>query len=143
MQQSIAFGALKVWSRLKCEHLQEVGAFKIRGGLIHLGELKSKQPNIRGVISATRGNHGQSVAHAATRLGIRSVIVVPHGNSVEKNAAMRAWGAELVEQGEDFQEAREWAAEHLVLLTAPLLHLRRRPHPRARAAVRRPVRRSV
>ena len=98
---------VEVWA--KHENHTPIGAFKVRGGVIHLGELKAANPDLPGVISATRGNHGQSVAHAATRLGVRSVIVVPHGNSVEKNAAMRAWGAELVEQGDDFQAAREWA----------------------------------
>lgn len=96
---------------VKHENHTPTGAFKVRGGLIHMSELKAAQPDLPGVISATRGNHGQSVAFAAGRLGIRSVIVVPHGNSVEKNAAMRAWGAELVEEGADFQEAREWAQE--------------------------------
>lgn len=62
------------------------------------------------MVSATRGNHGQSIALAAARHGMRAVVVVPHGNSVEKNAAMRAWGATLVEHGEDFQAAREHAA---------------------------------
>jgi threonine dehydratase len=72
--------------------------------------LREREPQLRGVISATRGNHGQSVAFAAARHGLAATIVVPHGNSLEKNAAMRALGAELVEHGHDFQAAREHAA---------------------------------
>ena len=60
-------------------------------------------PDVKGVITATRGNHGQSVAFAAARAGIKSTIVVPEGNSVEKNAAMRAFGGELVVHGHDFR----------------------------------------
>jgi threonine dehydratase len=74
---------------------------------VYLHELVRTEPHVRGVITATRGNHGQSVAFAAQRHGIAATIVVPHGNSVEKNAAMRALGAELVVHGRDFQEARE------------------------------------
>jgi threonine dehydratase len=72
-------------------------------------ELKRQMPKITGVIAATRGNHGQSVAFSASRVGLRSVIVVPHGNSREKNAAMGAFGAELIEHGSDFQDAYEYA----------------------------------
>ncbi len=97
-----------VW--VKHENHSPVGAFKLRGGLVYLHQLVHREPKCRGVISATRGNHGQSIARAAAAHGLRATIVVPHGNSVEKNAAMRALGAELVEQGQDFQQAREVAA---------------------------------
>jgi len=103
----------RVW--VKHENHTAVGAFKVRGGLVYFDALRRREPGLRGVISATRGNHGQSVAFAARRYGLAAAIVVPHGNSPEKNAAMRALGAELVEHGEDFQAAREhaarWAAE--------------------------------
>ncbi len=93
----------QVW--VKHENHTPIGAFKVRGGLVYLGELKRAEPRVGGVISATRGNHGQSLAFAARRLGLKATLVVPHGNSVEKNAAMRALGGELVEQGKDFDEA--------------------------------------
>jgi threonine dehydratase len=92
-----------VW--LKHENHTPVGAFKLRGGLVYFDQL-AKVP---GVIAATRGNHGQSVAYAAREYRVPATIVVPHGNSVEKNAAMRALGARLVEHGHDFQEAFEHA----------------------------------
>jgi threonine dehydratase len=98
----------KVW--VKHENHTAVGAFKVRGGLVYFDALRRREPGLRGVISATRGNHGQSVAFAAGRYGMAATIVVPHGNSVEKNAAMRALGAELIEHGDDFQAAREHAA---------------------------------
>lgn len=81
------------------------GAFKVRGGLVHLRK-RVERGETNGVITATRGNHGQSIPFAASRNGIASTIVVPHGNSVEKNAAIRALGAELIETGKDFDEAR-------------------------------------
>ncbi len=102
-----ALGA-EVW--VKHENHTPLGAFKVRGGLVYLQRLREREPQRRGVISATRGNHGQSVAFAAARHGFAATIVVPHGNSVEKNAAMRALGAELIEHGHDFQAAREHAA---------------------------------
>jgi len=95
---------------VKHENHTALGAFKLRGGAVYLHELRQREPQLRGVISATRGNHGQSIARAAARLGLSATIVVPHGNSVEKNAAMRALGATLVEHGDDFQHAREHAA---------------------------------
>jgi threonine dehydratase len=98
----------EVW--VKHENHTPLGAFKVRGGLVYLQGLMQREPGCHGVISATRGNHGQSIAFAARRHGLPAVIVVPHGNSVEKNAAMRALGAELVEHGSDFQQAREFAA---------------------------------
>jgi threonine dehydratase len=94
---------------VKHENHTPIGAFKVRGGLVYLDRLKRKQPNTPGIISATRGNHGQSLAFAASRLGVPAVICVPHGNSVEKNRAMRTFGAELVEHGEDFEAARDEA----------------------------------
>jgi threonine dehydratase len=97
-----------VW--VKHENHTPIGAFKVRGGLVYMEELKVREPRVTGVIAATRGNHGQSIAFAAARAGLESVLVVPHGNSREKNAAMRALGAELVEHGGDFQEAYEHAA---------------------------------
>jgi len=97
----------EVW--VKHENHTATGSFKVRGGLINSREIRRRHPEATGVISATRGNHGQSVAFAARRTGMRAVIVVPHGNSKEKNAAMRAWGAELIEHGRDYDEAREHA----------------------------------
>ncbi len=102
-----ALGA-RAW--VKHENHTRVGAFKLRGGAVYLHELARREPRVRGVVSATRGNHGQSIALAAARHGLGCTIVVPHGNSVEKNAAMRALGATLVEHGDDFQQAREHAA---------------------------------
>ena len=96
---------------LKHENHTPVGAFKIRGGLVYMDELKRRQPEVRGVIAATTGNHGQSIAFASKLNGLRAVIVVPHGNNPEKNAAMRALGAELVEHGREFQEALEFSRE--------------------------------
>jgi len=94
---------------VKHENHTPIGAFKVRGGLVYLERLKREQPSTPGIISATRGNHGQSLAFAAGRYGLPAMIYVPRGNSVEKNRAMRAFGAELVEHGEDFQAAREEA----------------------------------
>ena len=99
----------EVW--VKHENQTPTGAFKVRGGVLYVDELLKREPNCPGVIAATRGNHGQSVACAATRRGLRSTVVVPHGNSVEKNAAMRAQGADLIEHGADFQEAFEFTQE--------------------------------
>ena len=96
---------------LKHENHSPVGAFKIRGGLVYMDELKRQQPEVRGVIAATTGNHGQSIAFAARLNGLRAVIVVPYGNNPEKNAAMRSLGAELVEHGSEFQEALEYSRE--------------------------------
>jgi threonine dehydratase len=96
----------EVW--VKHENQTPTGAFKVRGGLIYVDDLLHREPNCPGVIAATRGNHGQSVACAATRRGLASTVVVPHGNSVEKNAAMRAQGADLIVHGADFQEAFEY-----------------------------------
>jgi threonine dehydratase len=109
----------EVW--LKHENHTPVGAFKVRGGLVYFSEL-GKVP---GVMAATRGNHGQSVALCARQYGLPATIVVPHGNSVEKNAAMRSFGAELIEHGDDFQAAKEFAertAEERSLHMVPSFH---------------------
>jgi threonine dehydratase len=98
----------EVW--VKHENHTPTGAFKVRGGLVHM-KLRKDRGETNGIISATRGNHGQSLPFAATRLGIRTTIVCPVGNSPEKNAAMRALGAELIETGHDFDAARETAME--------------------------------
>src|ERR1700760_2373018 len=97
---------------VKHENHTPIGAFKVRGGLVYLDRLKRERPNVPGIISATTGNHGQSLAFAAARHGVPAVIYVPRGNSVEKNQAMRAFGAELVEHGDDFQAAGEEAGRH-------------------------------
>ena len=113
----------EIW--LKHENHTPVGAFKIRGGLVYFAELAKYGQVPRGVISATRGNHGQSVGLAARKHGIAAKIVVPHGNSTEKNAAMKALGVDLIEHGTEFQEAREYAkklAEDLSLLMVPSFH---------------------
>jgi len=111
---------------VKHENHTPVGAFKLRGGLVYMQALKRQQPEVAGVIAATRGNHGQSVAFAAARAGLAAVIVVPHGNSAEKNAAMRALGAELIEHGHDFQAAYEHA---MGLAADRKLHALRSFHP--------------
>ena len=94
---------------VKHENHTPTGAFKVRGGLVYMQALKRERPDLKGVVSATRGNHGQSIALAAGRNGIAATIVVPRGNSLEKNAAMRALGAELIEAGNDFDSARDAA----------------------------------
>jgi threonine dehydratase len=113
---------------VKHENHTPIGAFKLRGGLVYLDALKRREPQLPGVITATRGNHGQSIAYAATRLGLAATIVVPRGNSVEKNRAMAAFGAQLIEHGHDFQAAYEYAVGlaardnlHLVPTYDPLL----------------------
>jgi threonine dehydratase len=97
----------EVW--VKHENHSPVGAFKIRGGLVYMDWLRRHHPEVTTVVTATRGNHGQSIALAAVANGIRTVIVVPRGNSVEKNRAMQALGVELIEEGDDFQAALEHA----------------------------------
>lgn len=101
-----AAGACEIW--LKHENHTPVGAFKLRGGLVHM-RLRRERDQTNGVITATRGNHGQSIPYAAKREDIAATVVVPHGNSPEKNAAIRALGAELIEAGEDFDAARATA----------------------------------
>ncbi|HZK88685.1 MAG TPA: threonine dehydratase [Stellaceae bacterium] len=111
---------------VKHENHTQTGAFKLRGGLVYLDDLKRSQPGIAGVISATTGNHGQSIAYAATRVGFKATIVVPHGNSPEKNRSMVAFGANLVEHGHDFQAAYEHA---MALAERENLHPVRSFHP--------------
>lgn len=118
---------------VKHENHTPVGAFKLRGALVYVEWLKKSEPHLAGVVAATRGNHGQGVATAARLLGMKAAIVVPIGNGQEKNLAMKAQGAELIEFGSDFQEAllyarsfatdRDWAMvdsfhERLVMGTA-------------------------
>ncbi len=97
----------EVW--VKHENHTPIGAFKVRGGLYYLHRLRAERRPVNGLVTATRGNHGQSLALAGRAYGVPVTVVVPHGNSVEKNAAMRALGAELIEYGEDFDAAREHA----------------------------------
>lgn len=118
-----ALGA-EAW--IKHENHTPAGAFKVRGGLVYMDRLVRREPGLRGVIAATRGNHGQSVAFAARRYGVPVTIVVPHGNSVEKNAAMRGFGATLIEHGAEFQESREHAC---LLADRERLHMVPSCHP--------------
>ncbi|MBO6557655.1 MAG: threonine dehydratase [Pseudomonadales bacterium] len=97
----------EVW--VKHENHNPTGAFKVRGGLVYVNRLLAEQPATRGICAATRGNHGQSVAFAASARGLSSVVVVPEGNSPDKNAAMQAFGAELIVHGKDFDIALEHA----------------------------------
>ncbi|MEN2396417.1 threonine dehydratase [Pseudomonas halotolerans] len=97
-----------VW--VKHENHTPTGAFKIRGGITFMHWLKREHPEVKGIVTATRGNHGQSLALAARALGLKALIVVPQGNSLEKNNAMRGFGGEVIECGRDFDEAREEAA---------------------------------
>ena len=97
---------------VKHENHTPIGAFKVRGGRVYTERLKRERPQVSGIISATRGNHGQSLAFAARRYGLSLTIYVPHGNSTEKNRAMTAFGARLVEYGEDFEAARQEAYRH-------------------------------
>ncbi len=99
----------EVW--VKHENHNPTGAFKVRGGLVYVNRLLAERPDIQGICAATRGNHGQSVAFAASARGLESVIVVPEGNSPDKNAAMQALGAELIIHGKDFDIALEHARD--------------------------------
>jgi threonine dehydratase len=94
---------------VKHENHTPIGAFKVRGGLVYCDRMKRERPQVKGIVTATRGNHGQSLAFSGARAGIGVTIVVPYGNSSEKNGAMRALGAELIEHGRDFDEAKEQA----------------------------------
>lgn len=105
---------------VKHENHTPIGAFKVRGGIVYLSRLTQRQPGVRGVVAATRGNHGQSIAFAAARLGLSATVVVPRGNANEKNLAMEALGARLVEHGHDFQAALEHAID---LANAEDLHM--------------------
>ena len=102
------FGA-EIW--LKHENHTPTGAFKIRGGITFMDWLVREYPEASGIVTATRGNHGQAQARAARAAGLQAVIVVPHGNSSEKNTAMRGFGAELIEYGQDYNEAAEYASQ--------------------------------
>jgi threonine dehydratase len=95
---------------VKHENHTPIGAFKVRGGLVYVDRLKRARPDVAGIVSATTGNHGQSLAFAGQRLGLKVTIVAPLGNAAQKNAAMRAFGAELIEHGRDFDEAKDHAA---------------------------------
>ena len=95
---------------VKHENHTPIGAFKVRGGLVYFDRMKRERPHVNGIVTATTGNHGQSLAFAGAHTAVPVTIVVPHGNSTEKNAAMRALGAELIEHGRDFDEAKEQAA---------------------------------
>ncbi|HVH81271.1 MAG TPA: pyridoxal-phosphate dependent enzyme, partial [Stellaceae bacterium] len=112
---------------VKHENHTPIGALKLRGGLVYLDDLKRREPGLKGVITATRGNHGQSIAYAASRLGLAATLVVPFGNSVEKNRAMAAFGGTLVEHGHDFQAAYEHA---MALAERDRLHIVRTFHPK-------------
>ncbi len=114
----------EVW--VKHENHTPVGAFKIRGGLVYFATHMDSGVLDRGVISATRGNHGQSLGFAARHHGVPATVVVPEGSSTEKNAAMRALGVELIEYGSDFQEARE---EAIRLAQTKGLHMMPSFHP--------------
>ena len=96
---------------VKHENHTPLGAFKVRGGIAFLENLRRTRPEAKGIISATRGNHGQSLGYAARLFGFQATLVVPHGNSEEKNAAMRALGVDLIEHGHDFQASYEYAEE--------------------------------
>src|SRR5215813_5436862 len=113
-----------VW--VKHENHTPVGAFKVRGGVVYLDDLRRAQPKIRGVVTATTGNHGQSIAMSAAALGLAATIVVPEGNNPAKNRAMRGFGANLVEVGHDFQAAYEHAT---ALAEQQNFHLVRSFHP--------------
>ena len=140
--QSIVYGAMPptpqyTWPLLnqrlgteawiKHENHTPVGAFKLRGGMVYVTWLKETQTGLTTVVAATRGNHGQGVALAARKLGLKAVIVVPHGNSTEKNRAMKSQGAELIEHGHDFQESLEFARS---LATQPGHAMVESMHPR-------------
>ena len=113
----------EVW--VKHENHTPTGAFKVRGGLVYAERLRNERPEVKGIISATRGNHGQSLAFAGRAAGIDVTIVVPDRNNPDKNAAMRAFGAELIVHGHDFQAAREHAGvigDERGLETVPSYH---------------------
>jgi threonine dehydratase len=113
----------EVW--VKHENQTPTGAFKVRGGLVYADRLVRERPHVRGLVSATRGNHGQSLAYAGRAAGLRVVIVVPEGNSPDKNAAMAGFGAELVVHGRDFQDSLEHASalvDELGLELVPPFH---------------------
>lgn len=108
----------QVW--VKHENHTPTGAFKVRGAITYIDWLRRAHPQVTGIITATRGNHGQAQVRAASAAGLSVTIVVPHGNAVEKNRAMRAFGATLIEHGHDFDSAK---AEALRLARAQGLHM--------------------
>jgi len=113
-----------VW--VKHENHTPAGAFKVRGGITFIDWLRRTHPDVAGIVTATRGNHGQSQARAAIAVGLRAKIVVPEGNSVEKNAAMRGFGGEVLVHGADFNAAGDEArrcAEEEGLFSVPPFHL--------------------
>ncbi len=119
----VARTGCEVW--VKHENHTPTGAFKVRGGLVYIDALRRERPQVPGIVTATRGNHGQSLPYAARGTGLGITVVVPHGNSLEKNAAIRGFGAELVEFGRDFDEARGHAmqlAEERRLEIVPSFH---------------------
>src|SRR6516165_6972778 len=103
------YAGAEVW--VKHENHTPTGAFKVRGGLVYAERLRAGRPEVKGIVSATRGNHGQSLAFAGRAAGIGVTIVVPEGNSPDKNAAMQGFGAELIVYGRDYQSSREHASE--------------------------------
>ena len=110
---------------VKHENHTPIGAFKVRGGIVYFDQLKRERSQVKGIVTATRGNHGQSLAFAGARAGVGVTIVVPHGNSIEKNASMQSFGAKLIEHGRDFDEAKEAAiriARERGLEYAPSFH---------------------
>ena len=113
-----------VW--VKHENQTPTGAFKVRGGIVYLDRLKRTQPGVAGVVSATRGNHGQSISFAAARAGVPATLYVPIGNSPDQNSAMQAFGARVVEFGRDFDEAKH---EALRVATEEGLHFIPSYHP--------------
>jgi threonine dehydratase len=109
----------------KHENHTPIGSFKVRGGVVYFDRLKRERSQVKGIVTATRGNHGQSLAFSGARAGVAVTIVVPHGNSNEKNAAMQSFGAKLIEHGRDFDEAKEAAirlARESELEYAPSFH---------------------
>jgi threonine dehydratase len=124
-QRLSAHGYAEAW--VKHENHTPVGAFKLRGALVYSSWLKETQPDVHTLVAATRGNHGQGVGMAARLFGLDAIIVVPHGNSREKNNAMRAQDVELIEHGEDFQASLEYARE---LATRPGHAMVESFHPR-------------
>ncbi|MBA5687099.1 threonine dehydratase [Rugamonas apoptosis] len=124
--------ALGVETWIKHENHTPTGAFKVRGGLVYVAALARRLPGVKGIVLATRGNHGLSLAYAARRHGLQATIVVPRGNSTEKNAGMRALGAQLIEHGADYQASREHA---LMLAERDGLHMVPSYHPDLMAGV--------
>jgi threonine dehydratase len=110
---------------VKHENHTPIGSFKARGGIVYFDRLKRERSQVKGIVTATRGNHGQSLAFSGPRAGVGVTIVVPHGNSNEKNVAMQSFGAKLIEHGRDFDEAKETAiriARDSELEYAPSFH---------------------